>query len=238
MNSIYLYPFWLRTWHWLNAILFLALVVSGASMHFGGLGWLMPFDAARVLHNVCGMLLTVAWILFVITNAKTSNRRHYRLKLSGLIGQLAAQIRYYAYGIFRGEPHPFHVTEALKFNVLQQLSYLGVMYGLMPLLILSGWAFLYSVYLPETLFGLGSVWVVAMLHLSVAYLLTLFLLVHVYIITTGETPLTNLHAMLSGWHRAADQTPEANRTSSRHHPASRRDSSARRNAHAPPPPTP
>lgn len=80
------------------------------------------------------------------------------------------------------------------------------MYGLMPILLLSGWAFLYSVYLPETLFGLGSVWVVAMTHVVVSYLLALFLLVHIYIITTGETVFSNLRAMITGWHRESDPT--------------------------------
>jgi thiosulfate reductase cytochrome b subunit len=75
------------------------------------------------------------------------------------------------------------------------------MYGLMPALIISGWAFLFSVYLPETLFGVGSLWVVAMAHVVTSYLLALFLLVHIYIITTGETVFSNLRAMVTGWHR-------------------------------------
>jgi thiosulfate reductase cytochrome b subunit len=181
--------------------LFLVLIASGVSMHFAGTDWLMPFATARVVHNVAGILLTVTWIGFLVANARSGNGRHYRVRPKGLIGQLIAQMRYYAYGIFRREPHPFQVTDEMKFNALQQLSYLGVMYGLMPILILSGWAFLFSVYLPETLFGLGSVWVVALTHLGVSYLLVLFLLMHLYIITTGETVFANLRAMLTGWHR-------------------------------------
>nr|WP_324603117.1 cytochrome b/b6 domain-containing protein [Thiocapsa marina] len=204
MTSLYLYPAWLRLWHWINALLFLTLVASGVSMHYAGADWLMPFAAARVVHNTAGILLTVAWIGFVVANARSANARHYRVRFRTLIGDLIAQTRYYMIGIFRLEPHPFHVTEAMKFNTLQQLSYLGVMYGLMPILIISGWAFLYSVYLPETLFGLGSVWVVAMTHVVVSYLLALFLLVHMYIITTGETVFSNLRAMITGWHREND----------------------------------
>ena len=201
MTSLYLYPVWVRLWHWTNALLFLILIASGMSMHFAGTDWLMPFATARVVHNVAGIALTVVWIGFLVANARSVNGRHYRVRPKGLIGQVIAQMRYYAYGIFRREPHPFQVTDEMKFNALQQLSYLGVMYGLMPILILSGWAFLFSVYLPETLFGLGSVWVVALTHLGVSYLLVLFLLMHLYIITTGETVFANLRAMLTGWHR-------------------------------------
>jgi thiosulfate reductase cytochrome b subunit len=207
MSALYLYPGWVRLWHWANAILFLTLIVSGVSMHYAGVGWLMAFDTARVVHNTAGVLLTVAWIAFVVGNARSDNGRHYRLRLRGLVRQVLDQTRYYMIGIFRLEPHPFHVSAEMKFNALQQLSYLGVMYALMPALILSGWAFLYSVYLPDTLFGVGSVWVVAMTHVVTSYLLALFLLVHLYIITTGETVFSNLRAMVTGWHREGAQSP-------------------------------
>ncbi|WP_373509760.1 cytochrome b/b6 domain-containing protein [Thiocapsa sp.] len=205
MKSLYLYPVWLRLWHWMNALLFLTLITSGVSMHYAGADWLMPFATARVVHNTAGILLTVGWIGFVAANARSANARHYRIRFRSLIGDLIAQTRYYMIGIFRLEPHPFQVTETMKFNALQQLSYLGVMYGLMPILVVSGWAFLYSVYLPETLLGVGSVWVVAMTHVVVSYLLALFLLVHIYIITTGETVFSNLRAMITGWHRETDE---------------------------------
>ncbi len=206
MTSLYLYPGWVRAWHWINAALFIVLMVTGASMHFAGAAWLLPFGTARMLHNVAGILISVAWVGFIVGNLVTGNGRHYRVRLRGFLGRLVAQSRYYAVGIFRNEPHPFHPSEEEKFNTLQQLSYLGVMHLMMPVLILSGLAFLLSVYLPETLFDLGGVaigtlWVVAMVHLTVAWLLSLFLLVHLYVITTGETPLTNLKAMLTGWHR-------------------------------------
>jgi len=204
MSALYLYPRWLRLWHWLSALLFLVLIVSGASMHYAGTPWLLSFKQAVPIHNAAGIALTLGWIGFVVGNLMTANGRHYRVQWRGLAGRLSAQARYYGYGIFHGAPHPFAVTAAMKFNVLQQLSYLGVMYLLMPLLILSGWAFLFAAYLPETLFGIGAVWIVAMTHLTVAYGLVLFLMVHVYIITTGETPLTNPRAMLTGWHRETE----------------------------------
>ncbi len=200
MTALYLYSGWVRSWHWLNAGLILVLVVSGVSMHYAGTSWLLSFETAVPVHNTAGILLTLGWIGFVLGNALTDNGRHYRIRLRGLVRQVIEQSRYYAIGIFRGDPHPFHASESLKFNTLQQLSYLGVMYLLMPLLILSGWGFLFSVYLPETLFGLGTIWIVAMTHVVVSYLVVLFLLVHMYVITTGETVFTNLRAMLTGWH--------------------------------------
>ncbi|MBK1722271.1 cytochrome b/b6 domain-containing protein [Thiocystis violacea] len=209
MSALYLYSGWVRTWHWINALLFLVLIFSGASMHFNGAGWLLDFQSAILIHNTAGILLTIGWIGFIVGNLVSDNGRHYRVRLHGFVQRLMTQSIYYGYGIFKNAPHPFHPSAEAKLNTLQQVTYIGVMYVLMPLLILSGWAFLFSVYLPETLLGIGSVWVVAMLHLSIAYFLVLFLLIHLYIITTGETVMTNMRAMLTGWHRDDHQEPEA-----------------------------
>jgi thiosulfate reductase cytochrome b subunit len=200
MKALYLYSGWVRAWHWSNALLFLVLMVSGASMHFSGSRWLLAFETARPVHNVSGILLTLGWIWFVVANIATDNGRHYRIRASGFLGRIVEQSRYYAVGIFRNDPHPFQPSESEKLNELQKITYLAAMYGLMPVLIASGWAFLLVAYLPGTLLGIGSVWVVAMTHLTVAYLLVLFLLTHMYVITTGETVFTNLRAMITGWH--------------------------------------
>jgi thiosulfate reductase cytochrome b subunit len=205
MSKLYLYPVWLRAWHWLNALLFFASLVTGVSMHFA-LGWLIPFDVAVPVHNVAGILLTVSWVAFLVGNVIGGNGKHYLVNIRALPMDLFRQVRYYVYGIFVNEPHPFHVSAEHKLNALQTLSYVGVMYGLVPLLIISGWAFLFSAELPETLFGIGTIWIVAMTHLLLAWMMLLFLVVHMYIITTGETPTTNIKAMITGWHR--ETTPE------------------------------
>ena len=202
MKSLYLYPLWIRFWHWTNALLFVILIISGTSLHFASNNnGLFTFETAMWLHNLAGICLTLAWVVFVLGNVFTHNGKHYRLQLKGIVNRLIQQSLYYAIGIFRGDAHPFHVSNEMKFNTLQQLTYLGVMYGLMPLLILSGWFFLFAGSLPAQIMGIGSIWIVAITHLIVAYLLVLFMLSHIYIITTGETIFTNLRAMLTGWHK-------------------------------------
>ncbi|MCF7983249.1 MAG: cytochrome b/b6 domain-containing protein [Thiohalocapsa sp.] len=207
MTELYLYPVWLRAWHWLNALIFLVSLVTGISMHFS-LGWLIPFEVAVPVHNASGIVLTVSWVAFIIGNWVSGNGKHYLINLRSLPMDLFRQTRYYVYGIFVNAPHPFHVSEEHKLNALQTMSYVGVMYVLMPLLILSGWAFLLSPSLPETVLGIGTIWIVAMTHLVLSWMLLLFLIVHVYIITTGETVMTNMRAMLTGWHRERGPQPE------------------------------
>ena len=43
----------------------------------------------------------------------------------------------------QGESHPFPASPRSKFNPLQQAAYVGVMYGLLPLLLISGLLSLY-----------------------------------------------------------------------------------------------
>ena len=49
---------------------------------------------------------------------------------------------------------------------------------------------------PVELTGLETV---AIIHVIGAFLLVVFLIVHLYLITTGTTPLTNLKAMITGF---------------------------------------
>jgi len=195
MKQFYLYPLWIRLWHWTNALLFIILIISGTRLHFAVGNEFLAFESAILVHNVAGIMLALAWLVFFIGNFVTENGKHYRLRFKGLIGRLIRQSHYYAIGIFRGDPHPFHVSAELKFNTLQQLSYIGVMYGLMPILIASGLFFWGT---------MGNLWLIAITHLVVAYLLVLFMVAHIYIITTGETVFSNLRAMLTGWHKEKD----------------------------------
>ncbi len=201
MKPLYLYPLWIRLWHWTNVLLFIILIISGASLHYASARDWLAFDTVMLVHNTAGIMLTIAWLVFFIGNFVTENGKHYRIRFKGMIAGLIEQSYYYAIGIFTGKPHPFHVSTEMKFNTLQQLSYIGVMYGLMPVLIISGLLFLFPAYLPDKFMGIGSIWIVAMTHLVVAYLLILFMLTHIYIITTGETIFSNLQAMLTGWHK-------------------------------------
>lgn len=71
--------------------------------------------------------IMVTTIAFVVRVAGTSNKTNAILF-----------VWHYA-----GEEHPFPATTQSKFNPLQQVAYVGVMYGLLPLLLLTGLLCLY-----------------------------------------------------------------------------------------------
>ena len=179
-------PLWLRVWHSLQALIFLVLIATGISMHYAGAEWApIPFSMSVRVHNACGIAMGVLWIVFVACNLISGRVRHYRPKDIHVVHSLAIQIRYYAYGMFRGDSPP--LSPGLRNNHVQQLVYAGVMYILMPVSIASGTLLLFPILAPERALGQAGLWPMAMLHLSVGYLLTLFLVVHIYLATTGET---------------------------------------------------
>jgi len=204
-NRLYLYPVWIRLWHWANALLFLILIATGASMHYAGAASvLIPFGAAVTLHNFAGVTLTVLYAVFAVGNIVTGNYKHYLPRLRGLIGRLLAQTRYYLFGIFTGAPHPTHATAEQKFNSLQQVTYLMIMYVLVPLLIATGWFLFFPEQYPEQFMGAGGLWPLAAGHTLLGYFGTLFMLGHAYLGTTGHTPTTNFKGMWNGWHESED----------------------------------
>jgi thiosulfate reductase cytochrome b subunit len=123
--------------------------------------------------------------------------------MDGFFGQAIQQARYYLSGIFRGEPHPFEKSPKRKLNPLQQATYLIILNLLLPLQVVTGILIWGMQRWPATSAWLGGLPTVAAVHAFGAWLFAAFLLMHVYLTTTGQTPLSNLRAMALGWERTS-----------------------------------
>jgi thiosulfate reductase cytochrome b subunit/nitrate/TMAO reductase-like tetraheme cytochrome c subunit len=202
MKKIYLYPIWLRLWHWFNALLFVVLIATGISMHFSDKNsyFLIPFDTSMLLHNITGILLSGIFVFYVISNIVTGNFKHYIPRYRGFFRRIFIQAGYYLSGIFNNEAHPFPASEEEKFNPLQQITYFTIMFFLMPIIIISGWFMLFPEYAPEEILGMGGVWPMAILHIAIGFLLSIFMIGHIYLGTTGKTVGELFKSMLNGWH--------------------------------------
>lgn len=201
-RRIYLYPAWVRLWHTINAICFLILILTGLSMHFGTAEGknLIRFDISVTLHNVAAITITISYLCFVIGNIVTRNGRYYRHWRKDMGTNLWKQARFYALGLFRGEPHPFPVTEEQKFNPLQKFTYVLAMYLGMPLVIISGLGLLFPETIAYTVFGVSGLFLTDLLHIVVGFILTLFLVIHLYTCTLGEKPGTLFKGIANGYH--------------------------------------
>ncbi|MDY0100261.1 MAG: cytochrome b/b6 domain-containing protein [Bacteroidales bacterium] len=205
---MYLYPKWLRLWHLLNAILVVILIYSGISMQYTGKEdpfLLMKFANAVKWHNVTAVILTISYIGFVTGNLFTENGRYYRIEKKNFRKDLWKQLKYYSAGMFRGEKHPFPVTPDRKFNPLQKLSYVLIMYVCLPLIIISGIGLMFPDSTIDRIFGVSGLVLTDLLHIVMAFLITVFLIIHIYTCTLGARPTSLFRGMITGFHEADEQ---------------------------------
>jgi thiosulfate reductase cytochrome b subunit len=99
----------------------------------------------------------------------------------------------------QGEAHPFPASTRSKFNPLQQAAYVGVMYGLLPLLLISGLLSLYPQAVGDLFPGVRY-WLLQA-HFALAIVSLFFIFGHLYLCTTGRTPGETFRCMVDGYHR-------------------------------------
>ena len=200
MINIYLYTRYERFWHWMQTALILLLLVTGFELN--GLFTLFGFKAAAEIHNFSGLTWLILFAFFVFWLFTTGEWRQY----VPTTRKMLSVILYYTYGIFRGEPHPVPKRRDAKHNPLQRLVYLSLAAALLPVQMVTG--FLYWGYNSWKDWGLGwlSLEVVAAIHLAGAFAILSFLIVHIYMITTGHTVFAHTRAMISGWELVQEGT--------------------------------
>jgi len=201
-EKVYHYPLWIRLWHWTNAILIIALILTGISMQYSNPDYpLIRFDISVKVHNIAGVLLTLIYMVFLFGNMITENGKYYVIeKLSVAMKMISAQMKYYLRGMFKGEKSPYPTTRKRKFNPLQKFSYISVMYLLMPILFITGWALLYPGVIVTQLFNTSGVLLTSLLHVIVGFFVSLFLIIHVYFCTMGTKVSSLFKSMINGWH--------------------------------------
>jgi thiosulfate reductase cytochrome b subunit len=201
-EQIYFYPLWTRIWHGFNAILCLLLIFTGFSLQYSNPQFaFINFGLAVSVHNFSGISLTVSYFLFFLGNILTPNGKYYILKFRGLGMRLWLQLRYYAYGYFMGEESPFPVSQTNKFNPLQQISYIVATYIALPFLFITGWALLFPEFILKQVFGISGIFLTAQFHVLMAFVVTLFLIIHLYVSTMGKSPLSNFKSIITGWQK-------------------------------------
>jgi thiosulfate reductase cytochrome b subunit len=200
-DRIYLLPLWIRVWHWTNAALIITLAVTGISLHFADPKLpLVEFSLAARIHDIAGVALVTAYVLFVIANIVSGNWWQYVPKPPGILERCWIQARWYVWGIFKGEPHPYRVSEEANFNALQAITYWVIMYMVMPLMLLTGLIFLIPELAPDRVFGFDGLLPVAVLHYLTGAVILMFMVTHIYLGTTGKTATSMFKTMVTGWH--------------------------------------
>jgi len=74
------------------------------------------------------------------------------------------------------------------------------MYILVPGLIITGLALLFPELIIEDVYSISGVFMTAVLHASMGFLVSIFLVVHLYVATIGKRPLNNFKSIINGYH--------------------------------------
>ena len=200
-EKTYLHPLPVRIWHWLNALGFILLIITGFQLRYVDLFSLMSFEAAVKLHNWVGFGVIANWFLWLVyyvTSDKITNY-HPDLDAKKFFERYFHQIEYYSAGIFKGEKRPHHVQPYDKFNPMQKLTYQFVMFITVPAVFVTG-LMMWDVSRFQGMIEMaGGIRVVNTVHVLLFILFTFFIIIHAYMGVLGKKASSHYKEMITGY---------------------------------------
>jgi Ni/Fe-hydrogenase b-type cytochrome subunit len=198
-ETVYMYESYRRFWHWLQTITIVLLLFTGLIIHRPEMFGVFSFRGVVTVHNVLAVILVINAALSLFYHSTTDRMRQFIPRPYGFFDDAILQAKYYLTGIFKGEPHPFAKTPDSRMNPIQKATYFAILNVLLPLQILTG-ALMWGVQaVPVIARPLGGLSTLAPIHALIAWLFAAFILVHVYMTTTGATPVEATKAMITGY---------------------------------------
>ena len=201
-KSVYIYKAFERFWHWMQALLIFFLAATGFEIH-GSLSF-FGYQNAVEYHNIASYIFIILILFAVFWHLTTGEWKQY----IPTGRNIKAEINYYLTGIFRNAPHPTKKTVLSKLNPLQKLVYFGLKILVIPVMVVSGILYMFYRYPQQnSIVGIKveSLETIAVIHTAGAFLLIAFIIVHLYLMTTGATVTSNLKAMLTGYEELDDE---------------------------------
>ena len=194
--KIYLYTRFERLWHWFQGFMVICLIATGLEIH--GTYALLGFQTAVKIHNFIGLSWLIMFAFFAFWLVITGEWKQYIPTTK----KLFSVVLYYSWGIFQGKPHPVQKTKGAKHNPLQRLAYLGISAMLLPIQMSTGLLY----YLYNDISPILPLSVLAVIHTLVALFLLNFLIIHVYMTTTGHSLFSHIAGMITGWEEVYEST--------------------------------
>jgi thiosulfate reductase cytochrome b subunit len=215
-----------RLWHWINAAAIIILLMTGLGIfnahprlywgHFGSWpdaawlelerfpGWMtipsyFSLADSRIWHLFFALVLAFSLTVFMLWSLFFGHiRRDLHIGFSGWNPRnIWASIRHHATFSFVGKAES-------SYNLLQRLSYVGVIFVAIPLIILTGMTMSpgLNAGLPWLVDLFGGRQSARSLHFIVAGALSAFLIVHLIMVLLAN-PLQLMRSMITGWLRPA-----------------------------------
>ena len=204
-ERIYMYESYRRFWHWLQTASIVILLLTGLIIHRPDIFGAFSFRGMVTIHNVIAVILVINAALSLFYHLVTDRIREFIPHPYGFFDDAIVQAKYYMTGIFKGQPHPFEKVPNSRMNPIQKATYFGILNVLLPLQIITGALMWLVQKYPNILGGLPFL---APFHSLVAWTFATFILGHVYMTTTGATPLEAMRAMVTGYEEVEVYEPE------------------------------
>lgn len=206
-QEVYMYGFYERLWHWTQAGGVLVLALTGIQIHQAGGFGLFSLQAAVRIHNIIAAILVLNAGLSLFYHLASGEIKQFFGFNRRFFKGAFVQAHYYISGIFRQESHPLEKTREKKLNPLQQLTYVILLNLLLPVQIITGILIWGTEKWPALSDKLGGLALLAPIHNLGSWLLLSFLVVHIYLTTTGHTVFSSLKAMITGYEETAPGKP-------------------------------
>jgi thiosulfate reductase cytochrome b subunit len=189
-----------RITHWIATISFLALLVSGIAillahprLYWGETGGVgapslidlpLPFvldlpirGPGRYLHFLSAWMLVITGLVYVVTGISSRHLRNHLLPHKSQLRWNAIKQVVSDHMHFKRAPE----EETASYNLLQRVTYLVVIFGLVPLMIWTGLAMSpgFTSVFPSVVGTLGGHQAARTIHFFVAAFLVVFLIIHI-----------------------------------------------------------
>lgn len=199
MSNIYLHPLPLRIWHWINAFIVFVLIVTGIQLRIPDIHIFESYGFVVLLHKYFGFALAVSFVFWIFFHICTGGfKKHYRFRLND-IRNMPQQALYYSFSIFKGGDNPFTPTPENRFNALQKLAYLSVMFICVPVITITGILFSDILYFFSWIRAIGGLRILDAIHVAAAYMFVFYLLIHLYMSTLGPKVHSHIKSMITGY---------------------------------------
>ena len=198
-ERVHMYDAYERLWHWLQAIAILTLLFTGLIIHKPHFFGMFSFPYVVNVHNVLGFILLINAAMALFYHLASGQIRQYLPEPKNFIRRAMSQAMYYSKGIFAGAAHPLEKTKTNKLNPLQQITYLAILNILLPAQIITGVLIWGLQRWPNIAAELGGLPVLALVHTLVAWAFATFIVMHVYLTTTGHSPTAGIKSMIGGF---------------------------------------
>jgi thiosulfate reductase cytochrome b subunit len=205
-ERVHMYAAYERLWHWLQASAIMVLLFTGLIIHKPHFFSMFSFPYVVNVHNVLGFILLINAALALFYNLASGEIRQYLPKPKGFIARSLSQAMYYSQGIFAGEAHPLEKSRDNKLNPLQQVTYLAILNILLPAQVITGVLIWGLQRWPNIAAELGGLPTLALVHTLVAWAFATFIVMHVYLTTTGHSPTAGIKSMIGGFDNVEKHT--------------------------------